>query len=358
MSGPLDKAVFLGCALDCDEQYDSIQEKVKMMSQPGQADNPYELVLKILRRRVVQAEFEELGSLKIPSWLRPKPELSDLSRINAESFISFMEKGGCQKTAQQIAGLTTTILPKIPCLIGVDHSLSGGTLKAVTDYYGREHVAVIILDSHTDAIPVNTTLGAIHYDLETNTDSVHDSQDPLLYNRLDSYNASSFLHGLLADGVLLPENLYLIGICDYPSQRAFRINDQRIIDYLKVFTELKAQGVHLLSKHDCQKNPSKVRTVLNRIKTPYLYVSIDMDVGANAALEGVRFRNWQGLTEKQMLKFGSMLANTVRSRTQLVGLDISEIDSRRAGRVTASGEDRTLLIAAELIARIVFRANT
>ena len=79
-----------------------------------------------------------------------------------------------------------------------------------------------------------------------------------------------------------------------------------------------------------------------------------MDIGANNALEGVRFRNWKGLNEPQIYKLSDAVAGIFSDSTQLAGMDICEIDPRRAGVLNPSGRDRTYEIAANLIKKIAF----
>ena len=79
-----------------------------------------------------------------------------------------------------------------------------------------------------------------------------------------------------------------------------------------------------------------------------------MDIGARNALEGVRFRNWKGLAEKQIYKVIGLICDFVPKNIQLAGMDITEINPRRAGGDFSSGRDRTYRIAANLIKRVAF----
>jgi hypothetical protein len=79
-----------------------------------------------------------------------------------------------------------------------------------------------------------------------------------------------------------------------------------------------------------------------------------MDIGANNALEGVRFRNWKGLNEPQIYKLADIVAQIFSDSTQLAGMDICEIDTRRAGKANPLGQDKTYEIAANLIKKIAF----
>jgi len=347
--------MFFGCPLDCDEKYDSIQEKSQKIWAAQGFDDPLDGVMDHLASDIPKNLRTNLGSLPVPGWLRPKPKSEDRSKITTENFISFIDDNGCKKIADEAdLFVTDQILPDIPCLVGIDHSLTGGVYSALSRHYGKENLSLIIIDSHTDAVPMSALAGAIQYDMETNPSSVHDSNDPFLYNRPNSYNASSFVHNLVADKQVNPKNLYIIGVSDYPEKKSLRIKDARIKKYTNAYVGLKRRGTKIITKKECKLNPQKFKGFLKNISTPYVYVSIDMDIGANNALEGVRFRNWKGLNEPQIYKLADAVAGIFSDSIQLAGMDICEIDPRRAGAVSSSGKDKTYEIAANLIKKIAF----
>jgi len=349
------KILFFGCSMDCDEKYDSIQDKLHIMQTAEDFDDPLDGVMAPLCSDLPSDLWDNVGSLPIPTWLGPKPCPEDRPKINSESFISFIDSNGCKKISNEIDQFVTDrVLPDIPCMIGIDHSLTGGVVSALSRYYGSENLSVIIIDSHTDAIPMSALSGAIQYDMETNPSSVHDVNDPFLYNRPDSYNASSFIHSLVTQKIVDPKNLYLIGVSDYPEIKSLRIKDARIRTYTNAFVRLKGIGTKIITKKECKLNPKKIKGLLKKITTPYVYVSIDMDIGANTALEGVRFRNWKGLDESKIYKIADTVKNIFSDSIHLAGMDICEIDPRRAGLSYPSGIDQTYKIAANLIKKIAF----
>lgn len=352
-NAPENQLVFFGCPLDCDEKYDAIQERLHGLWTTGKSDDPLDEVLAVLRSEIQQEHWKELGSIPVPSWLRPKPRPEDRPQVTSESFISFIDKDGCREHAEKVADVVTTeILPAVPCLIGIDHSLTGGVVKAISRHYGPGNISLIVLDSHTDAIPMPVLEKAIHYDMETNPDSVHDPDDPFLYDRPDSYNASSFLHHLVNEGAIDAKNLYILGISDYPDKQAFKIKDSRISAFTNVYMDLKRRGATLVTKKECLMSPKKVKSLMQSIKTPWAYVSVDMDIGALEAVEGVRFRNWKGLKEQKIYKLADTVSSIFTRGIRLAGMDITEIDPRRAGETFPSGEDRTYRIAANIIKKI------
>jgi len=349
------KVIFFGCPLDSDERDESIREKISCMGAGKRGDDPYPFVMTYIREEVDPLLWEEIGSLEVPEWLRPVPPATEAGHLTADNFVGFIDQNGCRSFAEMLAQhVVNRIYPQIPCMLAVDHSLTGGVLSELAAHYRPEDTSLIVLDSHTDALPGAILSGAIQYDIKTNPESVYDPSDPFLKDRPESYNASSFLWHLLEAELVSPSNLFIIGISDYPPKRSFRIKDERIRQYVGLYSGLKRRGVTLITKKDLLGSPSKVRDILGRIKTPHLYVSIDMDVGAGNALEGVRFRNWKGLNEQQIYGIAGLLRKALAKGTNLIGMDLTEFNPRRAGPGPFSDTDRTYRIAANLIGRLCF----
>ena len=351
-----DQIVYLfGCPLDCDEKHDAIQEKLSTPETHNRGDDPLIAVADALSKKVPTSKWEFGGSLEVPGWLRPIPANGDRSNILTEAYIHFIDQNGCLDFADGVAEtVQSQILPRFPCMVAVDHSLTGGVYRALADYYGRSKLSLLVIDSHTDAIPMSKLAGAISYELDTNPNSPYDPDDPYLSDRPESYNASSFLQFLLADGYLNPRDLYIIGVSDFPGKKALRIKDSRIAEYVKVYTNLKKKGATVITKDECRLKPTKVKSLLNKIRTPHVYVSIDMDIGSRNALDGVRFRNWQGLSEMQIYRLADTIIQAGKKDVQIVGMDIAEINTRAAGKQIGKKVDRTYQIAANLIERFAF----
>jgi len=348
------KIIFFGCPLDADERHESIQEKLALIGAHRTIEDPYEGIMEIVRHEIDPELWSEIGSMELPSWLRPIPFLVDETRITTEAFVDFIDQGGYETYAHRAGDfIAENIFPNIPCMLAVDHSLTGGAFKKLTELYEPETISLIILDSHTDALPMSILSGTIQYDIDSNPDTLYDRNDPFLYDRPDSYNASSFIYYLLAEKVVKPQNLYILGISDYPPKHAFRIKDQRVESYVNIFSELKRKGVTLLTKNDLLLSSSKVKSILSRIKTPYVYISIDLDIGARNGVEAVRFLERQGLNERQIYRIIDLLKDLLSRGVRLVGMDFTEINPRRAGRNDSTGTDQTYRITATIIKRLI-----
>ena len=266
-------------------------------------------------------------------------------RVGARVGGGFTDAGGCLAAAGVVAALIEEqVWPDMPCLVGVDHCLAGGAITALSGSLGPENLSVVVLDAHTDAIPTPVSAGAIHYDAETNPRSVYRLDDPLLHGRNDSYNASSFLHHLVEGGIVAPRNLFLLGVTDLPPSRALKLTDPRITAYTDAYMGLKRRGVTVLTRDDIVASAARVDRELDRIDTPYVYVSLDLDVGARKSLDGVRFREREGLGRARLEAVIASVGRLV-DRVELVGLDVSEINPRKAGPGTMAPEDATYDVA-------------
>ncbi len=351
MSGSSRQIVFLGFPLDPDERQAVIDRKL-YAGPLAWPDDPYEGVMALLRAELPPGPWLEAGSQPVPVWLRPLPPPAVRDSLAVENFVGFLDGGGCRAAVEHLAEtVTRQALPGLPCLIGVDHCLSGGPLLALARAFGPENLTLVILDAHLDAVPMPVMAGAIAYDIEHNPTSPYDPHDPFIFGRPDSYNASTFLHHLLEEGALLPQNLILAGLGDYPPKQALAAKDQRLRDYAGVWTGLQKRGARLVTKQDLGLNPAKLATFLRQIKTSHLYVSIDLDVGAGAATGAVRFDERVGLTRAQVMKTAAAISQAARrgpGQTILAGLDVMEFNSLHAD---APGAYR---LAADLIKTLVF----
>lgn len=350
-----EKVVFFGCSLDCDERQVSVEEKLSLMDVREECDDPYASVMAYIREEVGTHLWEEIGSLDVPGWLQPIPSFRDRSSIVVDNFIDFIDRDGCRTLAQMIGNhVVKRIFPNIPCMVAVDHALSGGVFQELRRLYAPADLSLIVFDSHTDAIPAPILCEAIRYDIETNVNSVHEGDDPFLTDRPDSFNASSFLHHLLEEQVVKPENLYIIGISDYPPRHAFRVKDPRIKRYTGIYSGLKKRGVKIITKKSLVGNPSKVKAILRKIETPYIYVSIDMDVGAGNAAEAVRFCNRHGISQDRLYHLASLIQELISEGVKLAGLDVTEFNPRAICSGASSNKDGIYRIAANLIEQLCF----
>jgi len=347
------RPVVLGCSLDPDEREPVINFKLKQakLGYPGLSfREPYDAFIHYANEMGLSRYLKFIGKLPVEPWLLPAPELKYMSLVTVENMVMFIDFNGCLEYAQSIyEKLKKDVAPdegKI-ILIGVDHSLSGGVIRFLSEIHDPDNLGLVVLDSHFDAILPSIRCGLIQYDVETNPDSPFDPLDPFIRNRLDSYNADSFLFYLIENGWVRAENIIVVGVSDYPPPSAFEIDDVRVKRYLQHYINLEKRGVKIIKKSDVERNSSAIGRALQELKPDKLYVSIDIDVGANNALRGARFLDYDGLSEGAIYGIIMELKKQVKRRFQLVGFDIMEID------VFKASSDRTYQIEMNITKRLL-----
>ncbi|MGQ9759599.1 MAG: arginase family protein [Candidatus Methanomethylicaceae archaeon] len=285
----------------------------------------------------------------IEGWLTPTPPPEMLFMVTVENFVTFIDSNGCLEYADIMTeNVRNLVLPDIPVLLGVDHSLAGGAIRALCKEYGGENIRLIVFDSHFDFIPPTIRCGLIQYDLENNPNTKFSPQDPYIYNRPDSYNADSFLGYTMKE--LPPENIFVVGVSDYPPKVAEEINDQRVRRYVEFYKGIEASGVHVIRKEEIQKKWEKVNSALSRTPLPLTYVSVDVDVCANTSIRGARFLDYFGIAHRDLY---GLISSIMKSKSKIVGIDFMEIDVYNAGSSFFGKVDRTYNIIAEALKRLL-----
>lgn len=282
-------------------------------------------------------------------WLTPTPPPEMIFMVTVENIVTFIDSNGCKDYADQLMeNVYKNVIPEVPILIGVDHSLSGGAIRALCKEYGHENIRLIVFDSHTDFILPTIRCGLIHYDLENNPDTKFSPYDPYIYNRPDSYNADSFLSYISKE--LPPENIFLIGVSDHPSKAAEEINDERVKKYVEFYKDIEDSKVHIIKKDDIKKHFDNVCRIISNTSLPYTYISIDVDVCANVSIKGARFLDYLGISHNELY---SLISCINKSKSKIIGMDIMEFDVYNAGSNVLGKIDRTYEIMAEVLRRTI-----
>jgi len=342
---------FFGIALDPTDDPLKIQFKHALTRNllSGQANfaNPYRALMHDLQDLLVGSDWEASGEIEVPSWLTPAPDPSELPLATPESNISFMETNGCQRHAEKVRNLVLQrMLGNIPAMIAVDHSMSFGTLSAITEICSPEDLTVLIVDSHFDAFDPSERLGLYRYAENTcpwmsSSASAHVTADSGIGQR-DDLNCGNFLKQLLDKRVISPGRLILFGVSDYPDSEIKQ--DSRAKEYVETYLHYEQQGVTFITKEEIDKTgiDNALARLLKKIDTHHLYVSLDVDVGSLRAINAARFMNVIGLDRNQLYKTASVLGRLIRDDVELVGFDICEIETFLAGRHFKNGViDRT-----------------
>lgn len=343
-----------GLVLDPDEREDSIFNKYSNAESNSNNSDPYEIVsTKLVDTKDIK--YTKLGKIQVEPWLIPSPKKEDLFMVDVDNLVAFIDADGCREYSSKVKEFVKeNILPEIPLMIGVDHSGTGGCIEALSEKYGKTNLSVLMLDSHFDGIIPTQRLKLIQHDIEFNPNSKFSKDDPYLYNRIDSYNADSFLYFLLNEKKILPKNLFVLGVSDYPPNSAKDARDPKIREYFEFYKKFEEDGVTILPKNRLKANfEMSLKKVFEKIKTPYLYISVDIDIGSRQALNGARFLDYLGLEESEIYKIlDGIVKYAKEKKIEIVGADVMEIDQLKAGQKFGKNYDKTYDITLEVIKRI------
>jgi arginase family enzyme len=308
---------------------------------PSDVRDPYAFFRTLTKDRLKEQGHRYLGRFVVESWLTPKPESSDLEMVTQESYNQFLRNDGFRIFAELLRDFVKVhVLPSIPGMVGVDHSLTGGVLMALSDYLGPENLGVLIFDVHTDAIPLPLRLGLAQYGAKAGQSS---GEQMVIDETFDPYSAGSFLLYLMDKGLILPENLVIVGVRDN-ADRLRKLTDKRVKKYVRYYDSLCERGVKIIGKDQLQDDgPAAIQNLLNQLQCSKLYISLDIDVSAHCGVLATRFTDVPGTEISSILEVAHKVGELLASRRfSLVGLDIMEIDIHKLGAKLKDGiEDQT-----------------
>ena len=302
--------------------------------------DPYEGLLKY-SKVLNKEEYIKIGKFSIESWLTPKPNIEDYPLLDPFKYQEFVNSGAVRALSKNLENFVIEkVLPDIPLMIGVDHSLTGGVLSALSKKYGSENILIVMFDAHFDAIPAQISLDLVKYMQEHQkkinvlSPSLLDSMDVNSIILKNSYSCASFLDYLIQDGIILPQNLIIYGCQDYPSEEYRSIEDSRVKQFVEYYQSFEGKGVKIIpgtkNKNDMVK---KLEESLEECKVPYIYISFDVDVGIFKEILAARFMNVIGIEKELILQAARAIKEFMElKKCELVGLDFLEIDTYVLGR--------------------------
>lgn len=313
-----------------------------LLAEPGYLDSYDALVNTALSDRPQGWGLK--GRVPIESWLTPKPECHDLALVTPESYRRFLEENGCLQHSLRVESYASTILPEKFVMIGVDHSQTGGALSALSRLYGAENLTAIVLDAHFDVNDHDAVYAAQQWFRGNNG---HSKQLP----PTAFYHCGNFLRHLVQQRVVLPENLFVLGPADHPSIGPAAPFAPELEGYVSNYLSLLEQGVTVVPKQEIQRDVKVVGEALTRIRTPYAYISVDLDIGAFTSFCGVRFPEMVGMTEERILETCHIVIDSLRrAGARWVGADLMEMDVHFAGLYRQGDRpDRTYEVASEIL---------
>jgi len=295
--------------------------------------DPYDALAPVLAARCHRT-LHLSGKLDLPGWLTPRPPLEHASRVQPEQYRAFLDHNGIQEWVDACAlHIERCIFPDTPCLISVDHGMTAGPLRALARRFAPEETAVVVVDSHFDAIPSH--LRSLP------------GQGP---GPGGPGNCGSFLAALLEDRIIVPENLFVLGVSDYAHPHTAG-------PYRDAYLALIERGVTVIPSGDVEAmtSPEVLRKMLSRGRGRRLFVSLDADAGAHTCVHAARFLDTVGLSEKAILGIARSLRGLVdQGRFELVGLDTAEIDVHLLGIEDEGGmPDRTIEVCAGFLVTLM-----
>lgn len=302
----------------------------------GLPADPYDAIVPLLTD-MCDDKVTPAGKLDLPGWIRPRPQTEDAPLVTPERYRDFIDSEAViaysDSCAQWVAQLAPT---DVPCLILVDHALSAGPLTALSARFGPDDLAVVVLDSHFDAIPAPLR-----------------APPGIALPDSGLANCGSFLAALMEKNVMFPENLFIVGAADYPRKGVTAA-------YTKAYNAWLDRGVTVIPNDGhAETIGDRLAAALKNHPARYLYVSLDADVGSLNGLNAVRFQDHLGLDEQTVLGLAKTLNRLLAAgHFELAGLDIAEVDVHLLGLTGPDGEvDRTDWICAEFIQLLLAEKN-
>jgi arginase family enzyme len=311
--------------------------------------DPYALFQSIMGSRVRDLGHQNLGRFFIETWLTPKPQISDMDLMNGESYSEFIRNDGFIVFARLLKEfIEAHVFPHIPGMIGVDHSLTGGVLMALSERLGPKNLCTLVFDAHTDAVPLPIRSGLVRYASEAGLPSpgpISVSPD------FNPYTAGNFLLYLVEEKIILPANLMIVGTAD-GIEELRSSNDRRAREYVQHYDFLLDRGVKIISKDQVRRfGTAVIKKALDAIECSNLYLSLDVDVSALCGVLAARFLDLVGTGISAILEATVEIAKLLSSnRFTLVGVDVMEIDIHKIGAKLNNGmEDKTGYLIQEFL---------
>jgi arginase family enzyme len=308
--------------------------------------DPYDAIAPDLMR--FNKNVEPIGKFPVPSWLTPLPWLSDVPLVKKENMERYVATGGMLDLTLQVKDFVKKqIFPDLPVMLGVDHSATGGVVSALSEELGPENMSVVVLDQHFDGLPVSLRLEPRLMERLNQTNPFAHAADD------NEYCCGNFWKHLIDSGVVLPKNLLFVGVADYPGKEAMPGGKKFRENYLA----FEAQGCRFfpLKEFEGPYRKKLKKYIEDTITTPYVYVSLDLDIGAYNCVHAARYMDSMGIDKKALMDVAHLIAGHCRSgKACLAGMDIMEFNMHFLGLKTEQGKkDRTVSVALDFLKELL-----
>jgi arginase family enzyme len=339
-----------GVALDASDDPFSIQLKNAAIDAQeydvnGMIADPYDALFPEL---TVGMGMVPGGKISVPSWLGAVPKPLDRKLVTREKMQSFVDEGGILSVTKEVRDFVIRqVLPARPVMVGIDHAATAGVVSALSEILGSDNLTVLVLDRHFDALPLSLRMAAFVGDAYNGLGRISDPVGD------DAYCCGNFWASLITDGIVDPRHLVFVGVADYPTMNV----DPKWEKFRENYLAYEKQGCRFFPLQAFTGNYGPILRdfLMDAISTPYLYVSLDLDVGAYRAVHAARYMDGFGIDKEALLDVAKVIAEGGHSGVfSLVGLDVMEFNMHFLGLKTKAGEcDQTLETAVAFVKTLV-----
>jgi arginase family enzyme len=283
--------------------------------------DPYDVIKDYLKNKSLLINDRSwAGKISVESWLAPKPNQTDFFSLTPDKYRKFLENNGCFEYAMIVRDyLKEKIFPAKPVMIGVDHGLTGGVVKALSERFNN--LNVVIFDAHFDVMRYQVASEKSAWGI---TDAYNGNSFFKTEEAIQFYECGNFISFLLERNIIKPERLWILGVQEEVVKGLEKEYFSSKAEWSQVeeFRKWVDKGVHLITKNELVSKKS-----INLSLNGPTYLSIDMDVGSLSSIYSARFMNCIGVTYNEFVNALYNLSCIIReSDIPLIGLDLMEID--------------------------------
>ncbi len=305
--------------------------------------DPYEAVTGFLKNTLEELGIEPAGKFPIPSWLTPRPEPEDLPLVNVQHIGMFYDSGELLNIIRRLQEFVEEeIFPAAPVMAGIDHTATMGVISALARRYGPENLSVLTLDQHFDAIPMSVRVAETSGVIPKPMGGMPMAAPKQIQDLKEHCCCGNFWDYLLKGGYILPQHLSFIGIADYPG----KLPESADSPFRDCYLNFEKKGCRFFPRYHFEGEyaESLARFISEGIRTPKVYVSLDLDVGAYNFSWAARYMDVPGINLQNLLDTAHLIrAACQQNKADLAGFDIMEFNMHFLGIESEDGTRDTTI---------------
>jgi len=139
---------------------------------------------------------------------------------------------------------------------------------------------------------------------------------------------------------------------DYPNETVKGIQDKRVRNYTDFYLSYEKNGAQFIPNYkNNEKMNNELKQIVSALEKPYIYLSIDVDVGAANSILAARFMDFMGIDQQCFLEAAHIIKSAIHSNNiEVIGLDFMEIEVYFLNAVLKNGTaDKTLKIIDDVL---------